>query len=337
MELGLIVRGQHPADENMRERLQDDQELVRRAERLGFNAIVKGSHYSAHPLQSLQQIPFLAQAALLAPRLRLVCGLVLLPLHKPLDIAEQLATLDIMCGGKLVFGCGIGYRDVEFSAFGLTRKEAAARFEETLLAVKRLWTEDFVDMTGSHFVLDHTNSTVKPLQKPMPPVWIGANADVAIRRAARLGDCWYINPHSTLTTLARQMDVYRRALDECGKPFPAELPMRREVFVARTRAEAIRLAQPYLEVKYNAYREWGQDKVMPAGDDFDHGFTELVDDRFLIGSAPEVAERLIDVQRRFGVNHLVASVHWPGMPNSLAMEQMQILAEEVMPAVRGSA
>jgi len=131
------------------------------------------------------------------------------------------------------------------------------------------------------------------------------------------------------------MDLYRRALDECGKPFPAELPMRREVFVARTRDEAIRLAQPYLEVKYKTYREWGQDKVMPAGDDFDHGFDELVEDRFLIGSPPEVAERLIDLQRRFGVNHLVASVHWPGMPNSLALEQMQILSEEVMLAVRG--
>jgi alkanesulfonate monooxygenase SsuD/methylene tetrahydromethanopterin reductase-like flavin-dependent oxidoreductase (luciferase family) len=337
MKLSLIIRGQHPAGEDMRARLADDIDLVMRAEQLGFDALVKGSHYSAHPLQSLQQIPFLAHAAVLAPRLRLVCGLVLLPLHKPLDIAEQLATLDVMCGGKLVFGCGIGYRDVEFKAFGVTRREAAARFEECLLAVKRLWTEDFVDMTGSHFELDHANCTVKPLQKPMPPIWIGANADVAIRRAARLGDCWYINPHSTLTTLARQMDVYRRALDQCGKPFPAELPMRREVFVARTRAEAIRLARPSLEVKYKTYREWGQDKVMPAGDDFDHGFEELLEDRFLIGSPAEVAERLIDLKARFGVNHLVASVHWPGMPNRLALEQMQILAEEVMPAVRRAA
>ena len=140
-----------------------------------------------------------------------------------------------------------------------------------------------------------------------------------------------------MTTLARQLDLYKRALDEYGKPFPAELPMRREVFVAGTREEAIRLAQPYLEVKYKTYREWGQDKVMPAGDDFDHGFDELLDDRFLIGSPAEVAERLIDLRRRFGINHLVASLHWPGMPNSLALEQMHILAEEVMPAVRSAA
>src|SRR5438067_10455520 len=300
MELSLIVRGQHPAGDDMRARLADDIDLVMRAEELGFNALVKGSHYSAHPLQSLQQIPFLAQAAVLAPSLRLVCGLVLLPLHKPLDIAEQLATLDIVCGGKLVFGCGIGYRDVEFQAIGLTRKEAARRFEECLLAVKRLWTEDFVYMTGSHFVLDHANSTVKPLQKPTPPIWIGANADAAIRRAARLADCWYINPHNTLATIERQMDVYKRALDEYGKPFPAELPMRREVFVAPSRAEAVPRAQPYLEEKYKAYRAWGQDKVMPEGDDFDHEFAELLEDRFLLGSPAEVAEQMIRLNRRLG-------------------------------------
>jgi len=336
MQLSLIVRGQHPPGDTAAH-LRDDLELVTRAEEVGFDGIVKGSHYSAHPFQSVQQIPFLAYAAAIAPRLRLICGLVLLPLHKPLDLAEQLATLDILSNGKLVFGCGIGYRDVEFKAFGVPRTGLGKRFEECLEAVRRLWTEDFVSMKGTHFELDAANCTVKPLQKPTPPVWIGANADVAIRRAARLGDCWYINPHSTLTTLARQMDVYRRALDQCGKPFPAELPMRREVFVARTRAEAIRLARPSLEVKYKTYREWGQDKVMPAGDDFDHGFEELLEDRFLIGSPAEVAERLIYLKARFGVNHLVASVHWPGMPNSLALEQMQILAEEVMPAVRRAA
>src|SRR5437763_3282633 len=333
MQLSLIVRGQHPPGDIVA-RGQDARALVRRAEQLAFDDIVKGSHYSTQPFQSVQQVPFLAYAAAIAPRLRLILGLVLLPLHKPLDLAEQLATLDIMSNGKLVFGCGIGYREVEFKAFGVPRGGLGARFEEGLEAVRRLWTEDFVTMEGSHFALDGATCTIKPLQKPTPPIWIGANADVAIRRAARLADCWYINPHNTLATIERQMDVYKRALDEYGKPFPAELPMRREVFVAPSRAEAIRRAQPYLEEKYKAYRAWGQDKVMPEGDDFDHEFAELLEDRFLLGSPAEVAEQMIRLNRRLGVNHIVASVHWPGMPNSLALDQLQILAEEVMPLVR---
>lgn len=330
MKLSLIVRGQHPPGDPAGH-LKDDLDLVRTADRLGFDGVVKGSHFSAHPFQSVQQIPFLAYCAAIAPRLRIICGLVLVPLHKPLELAESLATLDLMSGGRLVFGAGIGYRAVEFKAFGVPRGNMGARFEECLVAVKRLWTEEFVDMQGSHFELDHATCPVKPVQQPMPPIWIGANADIAIRRAARLGDCWYINPHNTLATIERQMDIYKRALDEAGKPFPAEVPMRREVFVAKSRAEAIRLAQPYLEEKYRAYRAWGQDKVMPEGDDFDHEFNELLEDRFLLGAPAEIADQLNRLNSRLGVNHLVASVHWPGMPNSLALEQLQILAEEVRP------
>ena len=152
----------------------------------------------------------------------------LVPLHKPLDLAEQLATLDLLCGGKLVFGAGIGYRDVEFKAFGVPRGRLGARFEECLIAVSRLWSEDFVTMKGSDFELLH--ATCPALQKPTPPIWIGANADVAIRRAARIGDCWYINPHNTLATIERQMELYKRALDEFGRPFPSEVRVRREVF-----------------------------------------------------------------------------------------------------------
>src|SRR3954453_7718245 len=325
MQLSLIVRGQHPPGD-IESHFRDDIELVKRAEAVGFDGIVKGSHYSAHPFEYLQQIPFLGYCAAATPKLRLISGLVLLPLHKPLDLAEQLATLDIMSDGKLVFGCGIGYRDVEFKAFGVPRAGLGKRFEEGLEAVRRLWTEDFVTMKGSHFELDRANCTVKPVQKPTPPIWIGANADVAIRRAARLADCWYINPHNTLATIERQMEVYKRALDEYKKPFPAELPMRREVFVAKSRAEAIRLAQPYLEEKYKAYRAWGQDKVMPQGDDFDHDFDELLRDRFLMGSPAEVADQIVALNRRLGVNHIVASVHWVGMPNHLALEQIELLA-----------
>ena len=155
-------------------------------------------------------------------------------------------------------------------------------------------------MKASYFELDNANCTVLPVQKPMPPVWIGANANVGIRRAARMADTWFINPHNKIDTIAEQMEVYKRALDDCGKPFPDELPMAREVFVAPTRAEAIRLARPSLEAKYKAYKDWGQDKVMPSGDAFSTDFEELMNDRFLFGSPAEVTEQILVLQRRFG-------------------------------------
>ena len=198
--------------------------------------------------------------------------MVLLPLHSPLHVAEELASLDVMCDGKLIFGAGIGYREIEFKAFGSTQKQSGPRFEECLEAVKRLWSEEFVSMKASYFELDNANCTRCPSRNRCLPS--GSAPTPMSASAARPGsaDAWFINPHNKIDTIAAQMEVYKRALDDCGKPFPAELPMLREIFVAPTRAEAIQLAQPHLEAKYKAYRDWGQDKVMPANDSFGVGF-----------------------------------------------------------------
>src|SRR5499426_453124 len=335
MKFGLMMRAQFPADDDMQLRFAELVEQARLADRLGFASITKGMHYSAAPWRDLQQFPFLCRVMADAPNLRHNFGLVLLSLHKPLDIAEQIASVDVMSGGKVIFGVALGYRDVEYLAFGTTQKERVPRFEENLEAIKRLWTEDAVDMKGSHFTLDGASVSTKPVQKPHPPIWIGANADPAIRRAARLGDCWYVNPHNRIDTIVRQVELYKRALDEYGKPFPREFPARREVFVAKSRAEAIRLCAPYLAAKYEAYNQWGQSKAMPAEDnDLGVDFEELVHDRFLLGSPDEVAEQILRFHRQTGVNHLIMSVQWPGMSQSLALDELHMLAEEVFPKVR---
>jgi alkanesulfonate monooxygenase SsuD/methylene tetrahydromethanopterin reductase-like flavin-dependent oxidoreductase (luciferase family) len=335
MQFGLMMRAQFPAGDDMSARFRELVEQARLANRLGYASLTKGMHYSGAPWRDFQQFPFLCRMMAEAPDLRLNFGLVLLSLHKPLDIAEQIASADVMSGGRVIFGVALGYRDVEFLAFGTTRKERVKRFEENLAAIRRLWIEDSVDMVGSHFTLQGASVATKPLQKPHPPIWIGANADPAIRRAARLGDCWYVNPHNRIETIVRQVEVYRRALDESGKPFPHEFPARREVFVARSRPEAIRLCAPFLGAKYQAYHQWGQDKAMPEGDnDLGVDFDELTHNRFLLGSPEEVAEQMLALHRSTGINHLVMSVQWPGMPQSLVLDELHMLAEEVFPRVR---
>ena len=186
-------------------------------------------------------------------------------------------------------------------------------------------------MKTPYFELDDASCMPKPLQRPHPPIWVGANADPAIERAARLGDCWYIGPAVEITTIERQMELYRRALDAAGKPFPEELPLRREVFVAKTREEAIRLCAPYLGAKYQAYHSWRQD--MPADDrGLGQAFEDLIGDRFLIGSPDEVAEQILAIHCRFGVNHLVMSTEWAGMSESLAAETIDMDRERSVSA-----
>ncbi len=334
IQFGLMLRGQFPQEDDMTQRFNELMLQGKLADSLGFSCVTKGSHYAGYPLQDVQQIPFLAALAREAPNVRLNAGIVLLSLHKPLDIAEQLASIDVISGGRLIFGIALGYREVEFKAFGTTQKERVPRFEENLIAIKRLWTENNVNMKGSHFELEDASVSLKPVQKPNPPIWVGANADPAIRRAARIGDCWYMNPHNRIDTIARQVDVYKAALDEYNKPMPEEFPIRREVFVAKTKEEALRICGESLAVKYKVYHEWGQDKAMPEGDD-DLGleFDELARDRFLIGSPNEVTEQVVDLHKRTGANHIIASMQWPGTPLTATTDSMQMLAEEVFPRV----
>src|SRR3954470_15581880 len=165
-QFGLVVRGQGEPGEDIARRFAATLRFVREADRLGFDSLTKTAHYSAHPFQMLQLVPMLARFAAEAPRLRLNAGVLLLPLLSPLHVAEEFATLDVITGGKIILGVGLGYRDVEFKAFGVPRSQRVSRFEANLVAVRRLWTEDKVSMKADHFELDDASCLPKPLQRP---------------------------------------------------------------------------------------------------------------------------------------------------------------------------
>ena len=335
MRFGILLRSQFLPQEDVAVSFAAVCTMARHADALGFDNIVKGSHYASADLLDFQQIPMLARLATEAPSCRLTTGIVLLSLHKPLDIAEQLATLDVISGGHLNFGCGLGYREAEFDAFGTTQAERVPRLEENLEVIKRLWSEPSVTHNGTHFRLNDVSPSIRPLQQPRPPIWMGANADAAIKRAARIADCWYLPPHNSGATLSRQMDVYKAELDRLNKPLPSELPIRREVFVAPTRAEALRHWRAAIERKYQSYHRWGQNNPMPKDDsNLDQSVDDLMQDRFFVGEPDAVAEDIVALCKPLGVTQLVISVHNPGMELQAALDSMQLFAERVMPAVQ---
>ena len=151
--------------------------------------------------------------------------------------------------------------------------------------VRRLWTGEPVTHHGETCRLDAVRMNIRPVQRPSPPVWVAANNDNAIRRAAHIGDTWMVNPHSTTATIRRQLVLYREALDAAGKPFPGELPCIKEVFCAKDRKTAVETAGPYLLAKYRDYASWGQDAAMPDDESFDQEFDDLLRDRFILGLA----------------------------------------------------
>jgi alkanesulfonate monooxygenase SsuD/methylene tetrahydromethanopterin reductase-like flavin-dependent oxidoreductase (luciferase family) len=334
MKFGLSVPVQHLPDEPGAERIAELIEQVKLARDLGFDSISASQHYLAAPFQYFQPIPLLARIAAESGEMTLITNILLLPLYNPVDLSEQLATLDIICDGRLVCGVGLGYRDVEYTVFGVERASRVSRFEAALTLLTRLWTEDEVSCEGEHFRLDRARMTLKPVQRPRPPIWIAASSTAGIQRAARLGDAWTIAGHATLATLKHQVQFYRNILQALGKPFPEDFPLSKELFIAPDRRTALREAQPYLEAKYRAYSQWGQDRELPAAEAFAVPFETLVQDRFILGDADDCIRQIRTHQEQLGVTHMEFRVHWPGMPHELVMRTIRLLGEKVLPACR---
>ncbi|MEZ5853121.1 MAG: LLM class flavin-dependent oxidoreductase [Hyphomicrobiaceae bacterium] len=335
MKVGLFITNQQTLDRDMVSALDDQIAMVRHARDRGWDSLLTGQHYlNEGNNKQLQPVPFIARLAAEAGEMQIGLGILLLNLHNPIYTAETIATLDIIARGNFIFGIGLGYRDVEFDAFAVPKGERVKRFEEYLALVKELWTGKPVTYDGPTCKLDKVVMNIRPIQQPSPPVWVAANNDPAVRRAARLGDAWFINPHATLDSLTRMMAVYRDELKACGKPFPKDLPVFKEVFCAKDRRTAIEMAAPYLGGKYRDYAKWGQDKVMPDDADFSKSFEDLTQGRFIIGSPEECYEQLKPYWEDLGCSHIVIRTNWAGMPVSTALSSMRLISDELMPAIR---
>ena len=122
-----------------------------------------------------------------------------------------------------------------------------------------------------------------PVQRPRPPIWLAANADSAVKRAARVADTWSVNPHANLGELVRQLELFRATRAEAGLPPAAELPVMKEIYVGDDDETAEREARPHLQAKYRAYVQWGQSEVM-SQDSLDQDWEELkAGGRFILG------------------------------------------------------
>lgn len=336
MKFGLILNTQFVAGEDARDKVRDLVEQVRAARDAGFDSVAVSHHYLITPFQMVQPLPLLGRLAAEAGAMRLITNIFLLTMHTPAYVAEQVASLDVLTEGRFVFGVGLGYRPEEFEGMGVEMKTRVSRFLEILEVARRLWTEDVVTHRGRHFTLTNASLTLKPVQRPHPPIWIAASGDPAFDRAARYGDACLINPHASLPTLQRQMAIYRKALAEVGKPFPAEAPIFKECSVARTREQALREAEPYLLQKYKAYADWGLDKPLPKGESLSVPYDELVRDRFIVGTPDECRAEIRRYRDLLGVNYFLLRPQWPGMPQKRVMEQIELIGQEVIPGLRSA-
>lgn len=331
---GLFLSHQKPPQEDPIVALRQQLEMVRVTRDAGWDMIMTGQHYLLEEVRKLQPLPFLARIAAESGDMRLSAGILLLALQNPAQAAEEVGTLDVITGGRFVLGTGLGYREAEFNALGVSKKEGVHRFETNLRIVTELLEGKRVTVDEPWCRMDDAVLQNRPVQRPRPPIWIGANADPAVERAAKMADTWIVNPHAKKETVVRQLELFRATRIEAGlSPDPDTLPVIKEIFCAETREEAFRNCLPYLGEKYRHYVAWGQDGATPSDDSIDLPIEELVDERFVIGTPDDCMKVLSAWRDELNVDHFIFRTEWVGMPNDVAMSSLRLLSETVVPAL----
>lgn len=184
--------------------------IARRAEELGFESLWIPEHIilpvvykSPYPYSSSGRMPappetplhdpmlVLAYAAAITSKIRLATGIYVLPIRNALTTAKAVASLDVLSGGRFIFGIGIGWLQEEFEGVGMNFKDRALRTREYLELMKELWSKDDPVYHGKTINLEGFKFNPKPAQKPHPPIVLGGHTEPSLKRAARLGDGWY--------------------------------------------------------------------------------------------------------------------------------------------------
>jgi probable F420-dependent oxidoreductase len=324
MKLGVFLQAQWDPGTDIEDGIASLVRQAQLADELGYDSAWLPQHYVSAPYASVQPGPLMGLLAGLTRRIRLGTGVFLLPFTRPVVLAEEMASLDWITGGRLIFGAGMGYRTEEFDAIGVPIKERVGRFTEGIEVIRRLWTEDGVTHHGKYFTLDDVTISLKPKQSGGPPVWIGGSVPAAIRRAARIGDVWVSSMNPSFEELGELYSEFDSARE--GQAAAPERPVMRECYIGETHDAALAEARDPLYGKYSAYQAWGSPSTKVKFDGRAE-FEALLERKFLVGDVKSVGERLRWLRDELGIDHVITRVRWPGLTEEQALNTMRRLAD----------
>jgi alkanesulfonate monooxygenase SsuD/methylene tetrahydromethanopterin reductase-like flavin-dependent oxidoreductase (luciferase family) len=303
-------------------------------EELGFDSIWLEEHHSIRNHYWPSPLMALAGIATRTSRILLGTDISVLPFYHPVRAAEDIALLDIMSGGRTIFGAAIGYRPPEFELYDVSLDHRGARYVEMLKIMRALWTQDRVEYRGRFY---HIVGCIEPRPAVVPQLWLGGWGELSLKRAAQLGDAWVPGPTANLEKLLTAQQQYRTFLTESDKnPANYPNPLTREVVIAETGTQAWELAEKFLMVNYRDEYGGGWKHPLIGSQDSTpvNQLEALGQDRFIIGSPNECVSKLQRFVDTFGVDHLICRLYFPGMPHEHIMKELHLLATEVVPAFR---
>jgi alkanesulfonate monooxygenase SsuD/methylene tetrahydromethanopterin reductase-like flavin-dependent oxidoreductase (luciferase family) len=340
MELGfgIITCQRYPGDPRSDAELYADAlDLAVLAEELGFDSVWVSEHHFVDDGYLPASLPLCAAIAARTTRVRIGTGLLLMPLHDPLRIAEDAAVVDLLSGGRLILGLGLGWREEEFEGFGVPLRDRVRRLEQAVAVLRGAWAGEVVSSVGSA-----VRVTPRPAHPAGPPIWIGAWAEAAVRRAGRLAD-GFVASGGTPAEFAEQVGWARQEHEGVSADRSFEVGLHERTFAWNgSPQKAWDLVAPF-----HRYVSWKYDDMEdararsgspPSPPPMTAAEEAALREEVVIGEPDEVAEQVRAYRDAAGGEdvHFIADLYWPGMNPEVQRETMRIFAEEVAPLLRGA-
>ena len=301
---------------------------VREAEDLGFDSVFVVEHHFTGVGQVSASLGLLSYLAGCTTRIRLGTAVVVLPWHNPVLVAEAAATVDLLSNGRLDFGVGKGYRDVEFNGFCVPMDEATERFDEAMEVIRKAWnTTGRFSHHGKRWNYENIVVEPAPVQRPHPPFWLGAGSEDSIRRAAREGYNLLLDQIAPCDLTIDRVTIFKDECLKAGRAYdPAMVGTTRGLQLVRNAAER----EKALALRINMLKNIGTLARGPGAERYTqikdyNGPPIEFDDAPLLGTPDEIIARLKKLEAG-GVEHVLL------VDPTGSIATLQIFAKEVMPA-----
>lgn len=316
-------------------------EHAQAAEDMGFDAIWVTEHHFWYDGYCPALLPVLGYLARRTNRIKLGTGILLLPLHDPLQVAEGAAVIDHLSGGRVVLGFGLGYRPEEFHGFGIEKRTRGSRLAEAVEVVKLALTQERVDYRGRYFTYEEVPLSVPPFQKPHPPLWLGAGmAKRTTERAAQLGLHCMEGSHIDLDVVAEFIRTFREAEARARLPYRLQIALMRNICIAETETEAWQIFEedlvPQYEDQYVGFGMLLDQAGSPLRDlDRHHPTFQAITRNAIVGTPDQVIDRLKQILQRFKLDALVFKTQFSNSRVDRVLRSIRLLGEHVLPALPG--
>ncbi|MCH2631137.1 MAG: LLM class flavin-dependent oxidoreductase [Nisaea sp.] len=341
MDFGIFLLLQSPTAKSHQEIFSRGTDLAKTADKLGFESVWCAEHHFSTYGYLSRPLMFASHLATQTEKIRVGSAVVVLPLHHPLIVAEEIATADLLSNGRLDIGLGRGYQVYEFERLGMKLEESRERFEEAVDILLLAFKGEPFSFNGKHFKFGETSIFPTPVQKPRPPIWVVGQSEESIVATAKRG---FNLVSGGFGVSLERLKEFRKSFDDllvgAEQKENIRVSTQRAVYVTNDESELPEIIEQArwnmrvtLSLRQGLERvEKGHAQAIPF--DNEPSDEELIDRYFVMGTPATCIEKLSEIRDVMGLDHFNANFWFGDLEHKQVLRSMELFAKEVMPALQ---